>query len=242
MKGLIWAPLAPQSRSASYVYGMSAELSPFGAYWMGMPITKPVAAGGTSDPLLTKLERLASLPEGWHYGDGSPTRHEITITAIDLYHQMAKYGLKADAFPWPNGSLSLVYYNGDMCVEIDIHSKDEWDLIVEKGYGFEYDEIHEVSDASFEDIEQAITSIMEPLWYSPESFIKNFTIMNLGDSGLAVLPTPAMALGSLPLTWNVLGNEGAFRVATLPATTPKWPESQSSIGMYQVIYPSTQES
>ena len=239
MKGLILAPLAPQSRSPSYIYGMSAKLSPFRAYPMGMLTTKRVAES-TSDPLLTKLDKLASLPAGWHYGDGSPTRHEVTTTAISLYHQMAKFGLKADAFPWPNGSLSLVFYSGDMCVEINIHSQDEWDLIVEKGYGFEYDEIHDVSDASLEDIERAITTIMEPQWYSPESFIENFTIMNLGDSGLVVLPTPAMALESLPLTWNALGKEGAFHVGTLPTITPKWPESQSSIGMYQVIYPSTQ--
>ena len=193
------------------------------------------------DPLLTKLAKLASLPAGWDYGVGIRTRREVTRTAIDLYHHMAKFGLKADAFPWPNGSLSLVFYRGDMCVEVNIHDQDEYHVVIEKGYGFEYDIMHEIPDASLDDVEQAITTIMEPQWYSPESSIGTFTIINLGDSGLVVSQIPAINQEFLSWIWNALVSKSDFHVTTSPSIMPEWLESPSSIGMYRATYPSTRE-
>ena len=199
-------------------------------------------AEGTFDPLLKKLAELASLPAGWDYGDGIPTRREVTRTAIGLYRHMAKSGLKVDAFPWPNGSVSLVFYRGDMCVEVNIFTQDTYDVVVEKGYGFEYDVMSEISDASLDDVEQAIATIMEPQWYSPGSSIGAFTIIGLGDSGRVVSQIPATNQEFPSLTWNASGSKEDFHVTTSPSIMPEWPETLSSIGMYPSIYPSMQES
>ena len=130
-----------------------------GASWYWHSVT--AGRSSSTDALLNKLKELASLPDGWHFGEGVPTRPEVLIATLDLYYRTARYDLKTDAFPWSNGSVSLVFYERDMCVEISIHERDTYDVVVEKGYGFEYDILLDIDNASFEDANQAINSIMD---------------------------------------------------------------------------------
>ena len=86
------------------------------------------------DPLLAKLQKLANLPEGWEFGRGIPVRPEVIFTAQKIYRLAAKLPLEVDAFPWANGSLSLAFYAGDICVEVNIYG-DTYDIEVEIGKG-----------------------------------------------------------------------------------------------------------
>lgn len=158
------------------------------------------------DPLLAKLDDLANLPKGWEFGRGVPVRPEVIRTAQEIYgHFNAKFHLEADAFPWANGSLSLAFYAGNMCVEINIYG-DTYDVDVEKGKGPNFGEVKHIPDASMEDVNNEIIHIvLESAWHLSESSIQDTTINGDTDSPVAASPIPTKAEFQLS-TFNVPEN------------------------------------
>ena len=102
------------------------------------------------DPLIKKLEELAKLPDGWHYGEGvSPSGMAIEI-AKSIYENVRVLSIQADVFPGTDGSLSIVFYEGDSCIEILISASGELDLTKEVGKGSEFEEIEDQQSITFE--------------------------------------------------------------------------------------------
>ena len=189
-----------------------------------------VERSSSTDALLNKLKELATLPKGWRFGEGIPTKPEVLIATLDLYYRIARYDLKADAFPWSNGSVSLVFYERDMCVEISIHERDIYDVVVEKGYGFEYDILNEIDNASFEDVNEAINKTMEPKWNLYESYMKGNITEQWGDSSRAALQIPAVEPEFLWSIWNASRRSEELHADISPTTTRMWPGNQLFIG------------
>lgn len=109
------------------------------------------------DPLLTKLQELADLPDGWRFGEGISPQPAVLHKAEEIYQLTASLRLRADAFPGADGSLSLVFYVEERCVEIHISRNGKINLCVEEGEGFTFQESKDISDASVaEAVEQVL--------------------------------------------------------------------------------------
>ena len=145
------------------------------------------------DPLLGKLQELADLPDGWRFGEGIPPRPTVIHTAQEIYQQLADFRLKADAFPGVDGSLSLVFYAHERCVEIYISQDGKLDLSVEEGEGFDLEEITAISDASIADVINQVTLLAQKsgIWNLSGFSIHANTINIQNASAVHASPTPA---------------------------------------------------
>ena len=109
------------------------------------------------DALLEKLASLADLPQGWHFGEGIAARPKAVAVAKEIYRKLDKPNA-TDVFPGMDGSLALVFYFGNRCVEISISPTGRLDLAVEEGMGFGYREVVTKSDSS---LEEAVEQVEE---------------------------------------------------------------------------------
>ena len=118
-----------------------------------------ITADSPCSPLLLKLRELAELPEGWQYGEGIPPLEQVIQTAEEIYNKLSFFQFQVDAFPGLDGSLSLVFYSDQRCVEIDISQDGKLNLSMEDGKGYEYEEIESIPDASFQDVMNQVTHL-----------------------------------------------------------------------------------
>ena len=146
-----------------------------------------------SDPLLGKLQELADLPNGWRFGEGIPPPPTVIHTAREIYQRLADSRLQVDAFPGVDGSLSLVFYANERCVEIYISQDGKLDLSVEEGEGFDFREITTISNASVLDVMNQVTLLAQKsgIWNLSGSSIRANTINVQNASAVHVSPTPA---------------------------------------------------
>lgn len=113
--------------------------------------SSPLKADLRPDPLLAKLQELAALPNGWRFGEGVPPHPTTLDNAREIYRMVASHGLKADAFPGSDGSLILVFYANERCVEISIAQDGGMNVCVEEGEGTDFQEIKEIPNALLAD-------------------------------------------------------------------------------------------
>ncbi len=151
----------------------------------------------SQDPLLTKLQELANLPDGWRFGEGVSPQPYTLRRAQEIYQQVAYLRLKADAFPGADGSLSLVFYADERCVEIYISPDGKLDLSVEEGEGREFQEIKNTSDVSIANVVEEVSRLAQKLgrwciWDLSDSSTHENTINMLNDSAAYALPILAM--------------------------------------------------
>ena len=148
------------------------------------------------DPLLAKLQKLAHLPDGWEYGKGKPTHPHVYKVACSIYQRLASsLWLQADAFPCADGSLYLVFYSGQRCVEIRIWAHGGIDLSVEEGFGQDFQELLEKEDVSLDEIEKVVFSFLiqgSNQWHLSDSSTHSITTCDVFDSAALVLAIPAM--------------------------------------------------
>lgn len=108
--------------------------------------------------VLSKIRELENLPRGWRFGKGIPPTTHAADVARSLYQEFAFLQLKADAFPGVDGSLSLVFYAGETCMELDISPKGGIDLYVEEGKGFDFRVVKDIANVSSVEIRQEMLS------------------------------------------------------------------------------------
>ena len=128
------------------------------------------------DKVIENIEKCASLPANWNYDGSVPTKPEVTAAALELHAMASEFGLDGNAFPWPNGNITLCYYKYPgtedvICAEIALYLVDgniEMHLCVEQGYGDKFKTLHENEDASLEDIKNALYCMKNDMsegWY-----------------------------------------------------------------------------
>ena len=163
----------------------TAELSQFLYY---------CASDLSPDPLLIKLEELARLPDGWRFGEGIPPQPTVIHTAREIYQRLADFRLQADVFPGVDGSLSLVFYAEERCVEIHVSQDKGINISVEDGEGFDFREIKEISNVSITEAVEEVLLLareLEGTWNLLDSFIHENTINMQNASAVHASPTPA---------------------------------------------------
>ena len=176
----------------------SAELSRFLYFTSDLP----------SDPLLTKLQELADLPDGWRFGEGIPPRSTVIHIAQKIYQRLADFRLRADAFPGIDGSLTLVFYADERCVEIYISQDGRLDLSVEEGEGFDFREVKDISNASVSNAVEEVRLLAQKFnkWHLSGSSIHGNTIDMQSASAVHALLTPVTGQEYRLLRPNVFEN------------------------------------
>ena len=170
------------------------------------------------DPLLTKLEELAALQDGWRFGEGIPPRPEAIHTVQEIYQQLANFQLQADVFPGADGSLTLVFYAEERCIEIHVSQDREINISVEEGEGFDFREIKEISNVSITEAVEEVLLLareLEGTWKSLDSSIHENTINMQNASAAHASPTPATVQEYHWLMWNASENTVRQYVDTL---------------------------
>lgn len=149
------------------------------------------------DSFLIKFEETANLPYGWRFGKGLPPAKQAVTIARTLYEEFSFLRLKADIFPGVDGSLSLVFYAGETCVELDISPRGLIDLYKQEGKGSDFQEVDRISGALLSDVTTALVSLArkEGQWHFSESSIQEN--LTLGSTGLPVSASSLTRAGSL---------------------------------------------
>ena len=75
--------------------------------------------------IIERIRSFGNLEEGWHYGDGGPTRKEVIDTAVTIAEWFVDRTNVMEAFPYPGGNaITLHIYttdNGMMEIEYYHH-------------------------------------------------------------------------------------------------------------------------
>jgi len=102
-----------------------------------------MVAEGSSDPIMNKVEEVGRLPVGWNYGEGGPAHPRVIEKAKEFYRlcKLSDVEAEVDVFPSPDESIVIAFYRDDICVEVTINVDGSFDVLVEKGKGFDYDEL-----------------------------------------------------------------------------------------------------
>lgn len=136
------------------------------------------------DPFLMKLEETANLSYGWRFGKGLPPAKRAVAVARTLYQEFSFLRLKADIFPGVDGSLSLIFYVDETCVELDISPQGTIDLYTQEGKGSDFQEVENILGAVITEVTTALVSLArkEGQWHLLESSTQeNLTLGSTGS-------------------------------------------------------------
>ncbi len=141
------------------------------------------------DPIEEKIEKMAELKPGWHFGEGNPPSKQVIKQAQRVYRTGRNLMLEADVFPAIDGGIVIVFYGAnEYSVEIEINAYNNFCVSYEKGYGFNYKQIKYIEKATMEDI-RGICQTLSLLNLS-DSFTQNFLIQGGGVSSVPVSVIP----------------------------------------------------
>jgi hypothetical protein len=117
----------------------------------------------TKDPYFSlstpeKIEEFKKHPKGWDFGVGDPAPPPVADEALALHEFGAGMGLKTDASPCTNGGIAVTFYRvgSDESVEITVNTNLTYDLLHEKGIGWNYDTLMEAEDFALTDVKNYI--------------------------------------------------------------------------------------
>jgi hypothetical protein len=146
------------------------------------------------DPVSAKLQELSQLRPGWHFGEGVPSSRRSVATAMRIWGECREFGVDGDAFPTLDGSVVLVLYGSERCVEVSINSTDETiQLVTQVGRGFDYEEYRRVERARESDVLEAVSALVgeERKWVSLESSTRSSMTEEYSVSAVPVSPIQA---------------------------------------------------
>ena len=136
--------------------------------------------------LLQKVNELALLPAGFSHGEGVPIQDRSIAQAEEFIWLAAQLELDADVFPNLDGGCAVAFYRGEERVEVSISANgDRFELRVERGIGFQYEDVIEpLENASLDVILDQIyrlESINKDTWKLFESSTSDSLTEQLGD-------------------------------------------------------------
>ena len=133
----------------------------------GLPKRQPAV-----DPRPTairKLEKLATLRDGWSGGCGQAIQQLVIECAKSLIYSARKYGfLESDVFPGLQGDIVLTIYSGPHCLEFTIRDQEGIDFIHEKNMVELYAEDNLSLEASISKIEELRKSLCASFDFSKQ--------------------------------------------------------------------------
>lgn len=83
-----------------------------------------MVAGQSAGPMAAtdqKIRSFASLPLGWHYGNGAPAPESLIRIARNYHNLFLTLGFsETDAFPGIDGEIMVTAYRGKNCIELTV--------------------------------------------------------------------------------------------------------------------------
>lgn len=110
-----------------------------------------IKAGGND--ITKKIISFSELPDGWDFGGGYAISPKVISMALRIQKIGARLGLTHDAFPEPDGGVSVAFYAEDHVIQFTVNADLSIEVIHEVGFGVEYDEV-----ASREDVSLVVSS------------------------------------------------------------------------------------
>jgi len=140
------------------------------------------------------IKSYANLINGWDYGHGyAPSI--ITIEMALLLSSLVKYfGLKSSTNPITEGGISMTIFkdSSDRFMVVSILPNDIFNVVIEKGKGFDYVIEDEKESLNYLDILDEIKNFCDKCSsYEPYMYENTIEI----DSDLTVMPLKIMAVG-----------------------------------------------
>jgi hypothetical protein len=138
----------------------------------------------------TKIEDFASLPVGWHYGQGGPISSPVISTAKELCEFLVLIGFtRTNAFAGADGEILLTAYHEDHYVATIIEPNLEISVTHEHGRA----EVFSAETMDVKGAKRALRNSAEEIWSSSGSFIPGISIGSAEDSTTWRLRNPRMA-------------------------------------------------
>lgn len=99
-----------------------------------------------ADPVSLKLRRFGDLPDGWSHGRGIGISQGVIAKAYEILSFGTQLQLRAEVFAGLEGEVAVALYQSDVCVQVTVNPDLSMGLRVEKGYGFQYEDLIEPSE------------------------------------------------------------------------------------------------
>ncbi len=140
---------------------------------------------------IRKVNEFADLPEGWHFGEGVPSRETLSARARNLLIAAHSLGIdRANAFPGVGGQVQVTFYRGPRMLELTLET-DGSVTIAEDARG---EQVVFKEAASIEEAFTSLTNFGESLWISSDLSIGNITILNATTSQVRPLTSAPVNL------------------------------------------------
>lgn len=111
-----------------------------------------------ADTVYEKIRSFGELDDGWHFGEG----HAATTETVDMARRISDIGrtlgLRVDAFPSPDGDISVEFYRGDETLEVVVSEGNRLDIFHDRGTGTDYEEIFDIEDVDIGYVRQYLRS------------------------------------------------------------------------------------
>ncbi len=142
------------------------------------------------DPIRDEILSFEHLDKGWQFGEGVPAPAAMVQSSLKVLNAGRTLGLRADAFPGPEGEIAVVFYQGKRCLEILVRLDEEhtvFDVSLEEGIGLDYDEIESAEGVSFHQVIGLIADF--GVWNSHASYTQTIGIPTSNDIEVFVSAT-----------------------------------------------------
>lgn len=141
------------------------------------------------DQIEKKINQLAELEVGWHFGEGKPPSKQVIQKALELYKIGRNFMLEADIFPAIDGGIVIVFYGTkEYSVEIEIDPQTKIHVSYEKGIGFNYKQLADIENSTGEEIRRICQDLS--IRNLSDSFIQDFSIKEENVSSVPALEIP----------------------------------------------------
>lgn len=149
----------------------------------------PAGAAEASTP--AKIISFGDLPNGWHFGEGSPPTSATIDRAQDLYWLLLRLGYnQTDAFPGIHGEVMVTGYEGAQYAELIAEKDGTISIHLERDSEESYSEEHQSLEEAVAALEKvSLEDRAEGQWSTSDSYIKNTLILTPIKTALRVWPS-----------------------------------------------------
>lgn len=141
-------------------------------------------------PISQKLEEFASLPTGWHFGEGVGPSPATISMARDASLFLSELGVsKQDCFPGVFGEIRVTGYLNDLYIEITFENNATSSLVIEKSSETKF----QLEEATSQQLKQNIRHYVEAeQWNMSAYFAASIGMQTSIDFKVSLLETPPM--------------------------------------------------
>jgi hypothetical protein len=115
--------------------------------------------GGDGFKLIKELFALKGLEPGWDFGEGESISSKTLNKSIEVARLIIPHTLNTEVQPKHDGGVKFIVGANNEFLDIDIHPDLSLSLVKEVGFGFDYETVLELNDASLLDIKHYLSKL-----------------------------------------------------------------------------------